>query len=500
MAPQLPISRDWGGDNETIPLPVVISPEQPRSAELEAGTEGFSPDRLLRQAKRPIGALEISPQPPPPPPPPPPRGAPWYCCSSDPKEQQRMQQQCTGRVCLALRCCCCLFGVGLALLVAYWSLVPMCTTCGVGVSGTLSSSSSAVGGVEVASMEGSSVGYDVQPFSTLHINQLQVYGTHNSYHRRTNIPGLSKFWKYEFPSIPAQLDAGVRHLELDVHYDWKTGRWFVYHISVVDALSSCHCLLSCLQEIRAWSDLNPMHHVIFMDIEMKLTGDFLRICGDHTPDQDRAAFRSLQDTILEAFPPERLVTPSMVQGDYASLFEAVNAGGSCVGGRCGSSGEGRAVPGVAGGWPLVDDTRGMILFVMDYQTVNLRCRDGVRKALPVGETVFFERIPKREVADNVPYAAFTQTCQCGKIWEHVTTTWANRGLMIRQDPRESWVVPGADRLTPPSSGTGNETYLAETAAQLLVSDDVTRGVAKGVCRSRCSPMVPAEECVLEGFC
>lgn len=55
-------------------------------------------------------------------------------------------------------------------------------------------------------------------------NSLKVYGTHNSYHRRTNIPALGKFWKYEFPSITAQLDAGVRHLELDVHYDWKTGR------------------------------------------------------------------------------------------------------------------------------------------------------------------------------------------------------------------------------------------------------------------------------------
>lgn len=105
-----------------------------------------------------------------------------------------------------------------------------------------------------------------------------------------------------------------------------------------------------------------------------------QICGDHTPDQDRAAFQSLQDTILDAFPPEQVVTPSMVQGDYASLFEAVNAGGSCVGGRCGSNGgSSGAIPGVAGGWPLVDDTRGMILFVMDYQTVNLRCRDGVRK-------------------------------------------------------------------------------------------------------------------------
>lgn len=96
----------------------------------------------------------------------------------------------------------------------------------------------------------------------------------------------------------------------------------------------------------------------------------------------------MQDTILDAIPEDRVLTPQMVQGDYSSLFEAVREGGSCVGGKCGSnvsssvSGEAAvgAVPGMAGGWPLVDDSRGMILFVMDYQTVNLRCRDAVRKA------------------------------------------------------------------------------------------------------------------------
>ncbi len=66
----------------------------------------------------------------------------------------------------------------------------------------------------------------------------------------------------------------------------------------------------------------------------------------------------------------------------------MRAGGNCIGGQCGSnvsssiSGEEPigAIPGKAGGWPLVDDSRGMIVFVMDYQTVNLRCRDGIREA------------------------------------------------------------------------------------------------------------------------
>lgn len=95
----------------------------------------------------------------------------------------------------------------------------------------------------------------------------------------------------------------------------------------------------------------------------------------------------MQDTILEAFPHERVLTPQEVQGDYSTLYEAVREGGSCVGGKCGSnvsssvSGEATvgAVPGMAGGWPLVDDSRGMVLFVMDYQSVNLRCRAAVRK-------------------------------------------------------------------------------------------------------------------------
>lgn len=56
---------------------------------------------------------------------------------------------------------------------------------------------------------------------------LKVIGTHNSYHRRTSIPTIGDMFAYDFPSIAGQLDAGVRHLELDVHYDWKTGRLYM---------------------------------------------------------------------------------------------------------------------------------------------------------------------------------------------------------------------------------------------------------------------------------
>lgn len=59
---------------------------------------------------------------------------------------------------------------------------------------------------------------------------LKVIGTHNSYHRRTNIPTIGDMFSYDFPSIVGQLDAGVRHLELDVHFDWKTRRLYACYI------------------------------------------------------------------------------------------------------------------------------------------------------------------------------------------------------------------------------------------------------------------------------
>ncbi|CAN0249689.1 unnamed protein product [Ectocarpus sp. 4 AP-2014] len=97
----------------------------------------------------------------------------------------------------------------LAVAIFFWALSPVCTSC-VRSSGQLSSSV-----VPAAEEQGTSI---------LYINQLQVIGTHNSYHRRTYVPALSDYWDYHYPSLTAQLDAGIRHLELDIHYDWKTGR------------------------------------------------------------------------------------------------------------------------------------------------------------------------------------------------------------------------------------------------------------------------------------
>lgn len=84
--------------------------------------------------------------------------------------------------------------------------------------------------------------------------KIKVIGTHNSYHRQSVVPGMKRFWPYRFPSLADQLDGGVRHLELDVHYDWKTRRYVkarqcnavarssLAHRVYVTVVNSCACV------------------------------------------------------------------------------------------------------------------------------------------------------------------------------------------------------------------------------------------------------------------
>lgn len=188
------------GATGVLPPPLAIVPEQSllSTEELEAGTEGYSPDRLLQRSKEgnTEGMLILPPPraiapeqlprvkyppattlmssstilPPSPPSPPPMRRIVRQCCV-DPKEKQRARRECTACFVSALRSGCCLFAASLAILIAYWSLFPMCTTC---EDGALSASPPSSATEVAATASSGGTGGSVPPFSTLRINQLQV--------------------------------------------------------------------------------------------------------------------------------------------------------------------------------------------------------------------------------------------------------------------------------------------------------------------------------------
>ena len=81
-------------------------------------------------------------------------------------------------------------------------------------------------------------------------------------------------WAYTHPPLRAQLRAGARHLELDVHVSADGRRAAVFHMARVDARTRCACLLDCLAELRAWSRAHGKSHAL-VTVLLEPKGRFL---------------------------------------------------------------------------------------------------------------------------------------------------------------------------------------------------------------------------------
>jgi hypothetical protein len=145
---------------------------------------------------------------------------------------------------------------------------------------------------------------------TVKLNQIQVIGTHNSYHAGI-APSESKLWQAEDPEafkgldyqhrpLAQQFDSGVRQIELDIYADTKGGLYAhpsgpaavaaahlppdpdfdpegimgkpgfkVMHTQDLDYRSTCQPFTGCLQQIRQWSHAHPNHIPIFILVETK---------------------------------------------------------------------------------------------------------------------------------------------------------------------------------------------------------------------------------------
>ena len=214
----------------------------------------------------------------------------------------------------------------------------------------------------------------------VHLNEIQVLGTHNSYHIRPLEPlwsallaFTSAFQLIDYTHIPLdqQFDTqGIRQIELDVWADPAGGLYAnrnvmslvgqptasglpeldqpgfkILHIADIDFTVTCYTFVSCLQVVKTWSDAHPGHLPIAILVEAKddPTPDFFSV-GFVTPVPfDTAQFDALDAEIRSVFSEDRLITPDDVRGDASTLESAV----------------------LSQGWPTLGEARGKVLFMLD---------------------------------------------------------------------------------------------------------------------------------------
>lgn len=237
------------------------------------------------------------------------------------------------------------------------------------------------------------------------LNQVQVLGTHNSYHIQPPPILINAYLQfdpnayqleYTHRPLPEQFDLGIRQIELDVFADPQGGLYAepfgykllqgdfnarlsgmdspglkVLHIQDIDWNSRCPTFLGCLDQIEAWSEAHPDHLPIFVLVEVKddpIT-DPLGFGFVHPLPFDAQAFDTLDDEIRSAIPPDRLLTPDDVRGRFPTLEEAV----------------------LTRGWPRLGEARGKVLFGLDNEGKRDIYRDG-RPSLE-GRVLFTNAVP-----------------------------------------------------------------------------------------------------------
>ncbi len=223
----------------------------------------------------------------------------------------------------------------------------------------------------------------------VHLNQIQVIGSHNSYnlgfapseekYARSRNPKSYEGLEYHHASLTAQLNGGVRQLEIDIVQDPKGGRFAhpriveltkeaglpadpdfdpnhemekpgfkVVHIPDLNQRSSCLLFTDCLREIRTWSKAHPEHVPLFLLIETK-HGRTTSIPNSVEAEPfTTETFDALDKEIRSVFSDDEMVLPDQVRGKYPTLDAAVRAGN----------------------WPTLAQSRGKVIFLMDQKNAG----------------------------------------------------------------------------------------------------------------------------------
>lgn len=335
--------------------------------------------------------------------------------------------------------------------------------------------------------------------SDIHMNQIQVIGTHNSYHagfapsaRRVMEKEAPKEFfaiDYSHPSLTRQLDDGVRQVELDVFSDAKGGLYVdpvidrmialnglpadpptaapgiwekpgfkVMHIQGVDQRSTCQPFTACLEELRAWSKAHPRHAPLFVLVETKQGPLKAKIPTVLPEPFTPAVFDALDAEIASVFPRDEMVVPDDVRGEHASLDEAVRDGG----------------------WPTLEKARGKVVFLLDQRKMESVYSDGHPSLR--GRLIFTNATPGAEDA------AFTECNECSA--EEIDGL-VHRGYIVRartDDPAQGQGLKNDGTRRDVVLGTGAQLVSTDYPAGEPSSHGYAVGFPGGV-SVRCNPIL-----------
>jgi hypothetical protein len=305
----------------------------------------------------------------------------------------------------------------------------------------------------------------------VHLNQIQVIGSHNSYnlgfapseekYARSKNPKGYEGLEYHHASLTHQLDGGVRQLEIDIVQDPKGGRFAhpkiveltkeaglppdpdfdphhemdkpgfkVVHIPDLNQRSSCLLFTGCLREIRAWSKANPEHVPLFLLIETK-HGRTASI-----PDSVEAepftteTFDALDKEIRSVFHDGEMILPDQVRGSYPTLDAAVRAGH----------------------WPTLAESRGKVIFLMDQKNAG--------PAYTAGHPVLQGRVLFTNSDPGRPDAAFIEE---NEGTPQVIDQLVRDGYIVRARADENTVAARTDDTT-------RRDELLHSGAQMISTD------------------------------
>ncbi len=186
----------------------------------------------------------------------------------------------------------------------------------------------------------------------IRLNQIQVIGSHNSYH--SGLAPSEKAWleklnpksaaalDYRHPPLDVQLSNGVRQVEIDVYGDTAGGRYAhpanlklvsdmglpadppfdpdglflkpgfkVMHAQDIDYRSNCQPFTGCLAAIMNWSKTHPGHLPIFVLIETKV--GMARPWRVEPEPFTPVAFDALDKEIRSVVPAAKMIVPDDIR-------------------------------------------------------------------------------------------------------------------------------------------------------------------------------------------